>query len=300
MFSSISFGQKDTLQSKFILLEYGFPLNENYYLARDEVSDKWDIHFKRVALCIVDEKLEDSVQTKNNITYELISLVHGEDWEKQFNEEIEKIYKDLNNQQKEKDKEKQLEMFKAMQSTEPKGAIEQPETNILFRGYPNKILPSVTNNNGLLITLVGTNCSISRLDSSDYFIIKPGKKKEATITLNLILNDSLIPIKSIQYRVVNLPAPSLYWGKTKSGKKAISSSRTIEVKYNDGIALNPNFTIIKWAIYHNGESISGVGHDLSSANSFLQNLESGKGLSINATFKGPDGRERIIGGAWEL
>ena len=297
MFFPVSFGQKDSLQSKFVLLEYGFPLNENYYLARKEVSDKWDIHFKRVALCVVDEKLEDSVQTQNKITYDLIYLVHGKGWDKRFNEEIERNYKILNDQQKEKEKEKQLEMFKAMKSTEPIGAIEQPESNILFRGYRNKILPSVTNNNGLPIALEGINCSISRLDSSDYIIVKPGRGKMSTIILNLIRNDSLIPIKSVEYRVANLPDPSLYWGKAKSGDKVSLSARKIEVKYMDGIALDANFKVIKWTIYYNDKSIRGIGTDLSSADEFLNSLERSGSISITATVRGPDGIARQIGGS---
>lgn len=177
------------------------------------------------------------------------------------------------------------------------GTLESPELNVLYRGYPNVITPAVQNNNGLQAQLFGSGCTIFR--SQDHYIVRVGRADSVIIALTLKDKDSTIPVLRKTYRVVNLPAPDLYWGNVRSGRTSNTESENLTVKYSeDGISLAANFSITSWKIEYKNESFSGFGGNLSSASSFLKGLKSNTSVVINAIVKGPDGIDRSLSGVW--
>ena len=295
-----SIGQEDTSDSKFVLLEYGFPPINNYLDARREVSKKWDIQFKRIANCIVSEKLVDSVKHYNDSVIERISMLHGNDWKKRFDNEVEILNRKITEAENNEKQAKTLVDMKAAYSSTPSGAIEQPESNILFRGYDNKVVAAVNNNGNLPVVLTGENCTISIHESGEYFVVRPdGGKSKAYVMLNLIDNDSLIQIKKSEYRILSLPDPIMYWGKIKSGEKGNPKARTLEVRYLDGMAINPKFEIMEWVVLHENKKMHGTGGDLTPAESIFIHLVKHSTVEIVAKVKAPDGRVWQVNGIWK-
>ena len=177
------------------------------------------------------------------------------------------------------------------------GTLESPELNVLYRGYPNKITPAVQNNNGLQPQIYGSGCAISY--HKDHYIVRVGRADSVIIALTLRDKDSTIPILRKTYRVINLPAPDLYWGNVRSGHRTNTKTKNLTAKYSDdGIYLDANFSVTSWTMEGSNKNFSGLGGDLSSALSFLSALENNTTVVIKAVVQGPDGINRELSGVW--
>ncbi|MFK7783472.1 MAG: hypothetical protein AB8B56_00075 [Crocinitomicaceae bacterium] len=184
---------------------------------------------------------------------------------------------------------------------EPSGAIELPEHNILYRGYPNKVIPAATNNLNREVILFGSpNVTIIKQPDSETYIVKPGKGKVASLYIGLVNGDSTDTIRTVRYRVVNLPDPTLYWSGIKDGAKANIRSKKLFAKYPPSIPLNATFNILDWEILHNGERTHGKGSNLSSAEDLFKEIKEETEILITTTVVGPDGVQRKITGVWKV
>jgi hypothetical protein len=67
----------------------------------------------------------------------------------------------------------------------------------------------------------------------------------AKIYVSLSYQDTTILVKIFDYRVANLPDPSVYWGAAKSGRKGSVESRLVQEKYSPEVSLNAEFNILK-------------------------------------------------------
>lgn len=301
LFLSINvMSQEDSVKKEFVVLEYGFPQGENYYLARDFVSRKWNVFYKRVGLCMVDDALVDSVSKHNRMVFLEIAKAYGDDWHAAFYNEIEREYDRIVQTEIEKALADQIKWAKELHSTEPKGAIETTESHILFRGYDNKITPAVTNNKGLSITLKGINCSLTGPDSLGNYVVRPGASKKAIIELFLIDKDTLVTVKKVEYDVLNLPDPIVFFGNSQSGSKVNVNARNLEVRFQQGVALNFEFEILSWTVYYQNETYSGTGSNISAAKNLCDELKVNSDIRIKATVFGSDGIKRSLEGWWDL
>ena len=177
------------------------------------------------------------------------------------------------------------------------GTLESPELNVLYRGYPNKIIPAVQNNNGLSTQIYCSGCAISF--HQDHYVVRVGRADSVVIALALKDKDSTIPILRKTYRVINLPAPDLYWGNARSGHRTNTEAKNLTAKYsNDGISVAADFSVTSWTIEYRNKTFGGLGGDLSSASSFLGGLENNTSIVINAIVQGPDGINRKLSGVW--
>lgn len=183
---------------------------------------------------------------------------------------------------------------------EPTGSIELVELNVLYRGYPNKVEAS---GSGYQTTsLSGSNVSISK--SGKGYIVKPGKGRSATLSVTGKNADGASKVlKKGDYRVSNLPDPTLYWGSAKSGAKGSKGSRLLQAKYPPEIPLKANFTVVRWTCYApglKGAPPSGAGGNIAGAGPLINALKPGSGISFTCTVRGPDGIGRQVGGGWSL
>ena len=177
------------------------------------------------------------------------------------------------------------------------------ELNVLYRGYPNIVIPSVANFHGLPVSLIGSGCTVSKKAGVEGYIVKPAGRGD-TVTLVAVVHqgDSTILLRREMYRAVNLPFPDIYWGNSRSGRGLglDLNSRTLSVKISEPISLKDPFSIVSWTINYSGNSISGLGDDLSNAESLIKQFESGTTLTIHAMVKGPDGITRGLLGVWVI
>lgn len=180
---------------------------------------------------------------------------------------------------------------------ESSAAIEMLEGNILFRGYENKIIIGTHPEEGCSYSLSGENVSVTKLD--DYFIVKPGNGKTATLIVSENRpNGKALVVRTKEFQISNLPDPSLHWGWTPAGKAVQDQKPLLSCKYVGYFPLPENFNVVSWNVTHNGESFSGVGTDISALTSLIETFTEVTELTITAKVVGGDGIARQIRGTW--
>ena len=185
-------------------------------------------------------------------------------------------------------------------SQSPHVALEQPEANILYRGYNNRIVSAVENNDGKAISITGTNCTIVHEEGSKEYFIHPGNGKTAKLSIGLVSENGVVPIKEAEYRVQNLPDPVVFWGGSMSGGKARPDAREISVSYPPFAALHSSFEVVHWTMTIGEETVSGKGNQLDEAQSLLKSVQDPSSVNMVVAIEGSDGIQRKIQGNWQL
>lgn len=181
---------------------------------------------------------------------------------------------------------------------EPVAAIESPEFPVLYRGYENKVVPAVTNNDGRVVQLSGEGVKIEAVENG--FIVKPGSSKR--VTLHVLLSDGVTAdtIRSIEYRVGNLPVADVYWGEMKNGGIANIRSTDLSIKYSVWVPFENDHRILAWEVKIGEKTISGNGSSLTPAEAFLKNVPSGTILIFAIKTLSPDGITRLRSAQWQV
>ena len=186
-------------------------------------------------------------------------------------------------------------------SQEPTVALELPEHNTLYRGYPNRIIPAVTNNDGAKVQIIGApDLNISSSDEKSYIVKPKSPKKYALLHVVLVSENKIDTVRTVKYRLVNLPDPTLYWGGHKNESKASVKINKIFAKYPPGIPLNATFKIMSWEVIFNGKSVNGKGNNISKAEDLLKMVRTKSEVTIKTVVVGPDGMERKVVGTWKV
>lgn len=176
-------------------------------------------------------------------------------------------------------------------------AIENMEANVLFRGYANKIMINSHPEKGSSYQLTGSNVSITR--KGNHFIVKPSQGKMAYLTVTERKEDgSTTVIGKKEFRVKNLPNPTLYWGWTSSGKAVHNQKPVLTCDYVDYFQMDVDFTILSWEAEYDGKTYTGEGTDISSLNELTQTFTELTEFTIVANIEGPDGISRKLAGSW--
>lgn len=183
---------------------------------------------------------------------------------------------------------------------EPSAAIELPEMNILYRGYPNKVKIAVSNNSGKTIQLIGANVVMTHAGNTDEYIVKPGEGRIANLHVLLVGDERIDTVKTMQFRCANLPDPEIYWGGSKNGHLANSRTTVLFAKYPPEIPLNATFRINGWKIFHQGDTLSGTGSNLKNAEELFKSINEKTTLEFEVECVGPDGVVRIKKARWIL
>ncbi|MFK7786311.1 MAG: hypothetical protein AB8B56_14420 [Crocinitomicaceae bacterium] len=172
------------------------------------------------------------------------------------------------------------------------------ENKILYRGFENKIVIHQINDSDETFEVEAVNCEVSKLNENkgkSTYLVRT-KSSARTAQINLISEGRTV--ESTEFNVQNLPSPSLYWGKHKTGTK-VSDSREIEIKYSAGVALKPSFEIVGWKCEQKGQEFKGKGNILSQALlDSTKSMESGEEISLVVKVKGADGIIRTVAGSW--
>ena len=183
-------------------------------------------------------------------------------------------------------------------------AIEMEELNVLYRGYPNKLHVVVSNSEGKKISLTSNELSISPIEDF-YYIVKPiSSARTAKINVLLIGETDTTLVRSIDYRISNLPKPTLYWGSSKDGEHANIKEKKIFIKYPPEITLNASFKIINWELAidssFNIRPVRGKGSLITDAEQVLNKVTKHSSIYMVVTYVGPDDIHRILRAKWEV
>jgi len=186
--------------------------------------------------------------------------------------------------------------------------IYVPNYNVLYRGYHNPVEFGVTDGSNYRITLEGLELKTDTTFFSDkfghgsdvvrYYLLPTGRGRNAKVTFIDTLNRDTLGIH--EFRLANLPDPTLYWGGAKDGERASIKETIIFAKYGPEIPMRAEFTVTSWNIINENDTITGTGSKISTAESFLSKIEVNTTLQILTTVIGPDGISRIIKGEWKV
>lgn len=171
-------------------------------------------------------------------------------------------------------------------------------SNILYRGYPNKLILAEAGQANQDYEIIPIDCNIRKVNSDGAehsYIVRPTGLKAATI--KFVAADGT-PLESVVFEVKNLPNPLLYWGNNEFGS-TVSSSPKLFVKYAPDVRLNSSFEILSWAFHHKYKNFNGAGNELSTKMlEYTQSMPIGETISIITKVKGPDGIVHTMGGTW--
>jgi hypothetical protein len=190
---------------------------------------------------------------------------------------------------------KTLPWEKDIRVMQPSGSIELPQLNVLYRGYDNIVRVSASGYESA--ELGGNGVSISR--SGDGYVVKTNGSGR-TVQLSVIgksSNGKTAVLRKTDFRVLNLPDPTLYWGAVKSGGNVPADLR-IFAKLGPEVPLNANFQILRWELSTGDRPVSGTGNDLSAAQQFIRAVPKGRVISVKTWVQDPAKIQRIIMGAF--
>jgi gliding motility-associated protein GldM len=182
----------------------------------------------------------------------------------------------------------------------PSGSIELPEMNMLYRGYANKVNATASGYPTTGLSASGASAS----KSGEGWIVSPGNGKSATLSVSGTTADGkTVTLKTMKFRVSNLPSPELYWGNVPSGGKASRAQTKLFAKYPPEIPLNAKFRIISWECQvpgAQGRPPAGPGANISAASTLLRAARTGTQVSFICKVVGPDGIQRTKAGAFKI
>jgi hypothetical protein len=125
-------------------------------------------------------------------------------------------------------------------------ALGFPEYNVVYRGYDNKIKIGAGAETAFL-DLESDQAQIFRTDSC--FILKPHASAKNITVIARNFKDKNVA-GTWQFRVLNLPTPTVFWGVSPEGSPVVTLDKTnLRVGYDENSILeNPGFEIMNYQV----------------------------------------------------
>ncbi len=194
-----------------------------------------------------------------------------------------------------------MDWEKTVTVMKPSGSIELPELNVLYRGYENRV--NATASGFPTTTLTGSGATLSSSSDGSY-IARPSGGRTASLTVSGRTADGrTVALKTVQYRVLTLPKPTMYWGAAADGEGPNRGEKNIFAKYGNDVPLNAKFSIIEWEVTVSGaaRSVKGRGGQLSTeAQQLIRVAPRGSRAFYSLKVKGPDNIIRNLSGSFPL
>lgn len=125
-------------------------------------------------------------------------------------------------------------------------ALGFPEYNVVYRGYDNKIKIGAGSETAFL-DLESDQAQIYRTDSC--FILKPHASAKNITVIARNFKDKNV-VGTWQFRVLNLPVPTVFWGVSPAGTAVVTLDKTnLRVGYDDNSFLeNAGFEVVNYQV----------------------------------------------------
>ncbi len=194
---------------------------------------------------------------------------------------------------------KTMEWNKTVHVMKPSGSIEIPGYNLLYRTYDNIVDPTASGFPETVLT--GSGVSITK--SNGMYVVRPtGNSKEATLIVSGKTKDGkIVQLKRVNYKVSNLPKPTLYWGGSASGEPGSIHNTSLIAKYGPEIPLNVKFDILSWEVQISGAAPQkGTGNSIASLKNFLKAAPKGSSVNIYTRVQTPQKLVLNVSGAYRL
>ena len=165
------------------------------------------------------------------------------------------------------------------------------DVNILYRGFANKVKIISTDERARPSC---RNCALSR--NGDHYVVRPGRGKIAYVNIVRENNGISDTLKIEQFKVMNLPDPSIYINGELSTGKLNGDLKYARVQYKPDVPLDSKFTVKGWQMLIDGELFFGKNDRFPQlVNDAIAKLSSGSIVSLKLDVEGPDGITRRIG-----
>ena len=194
---------------------------------------------------------------------------------------------------------KTMEWNKTVHVMKPSGSIEIPGYNLLYRTYDNIVDPTASGFPKTVLT--GSGVSITK--SNGMYVVRPtGNSKEATLIVSGKTKDGkIVQLKRVNYKVSNLPKPTLYWGGSAPGEPGSINNTSLIAKYGPEIPLNVKFDILSWEVQISGAAPQkGTGNSIASLKNFLKAAPKGSSVNIYTRVQTPQKLVLNVSGAYRL
>lgn len=125
-------------------------------------------------------------------------------------------------------------------------ALAMPEYNVVYRGYDNKFEIGAGADTRFVV-LESTQAEVFRGDSC--FYVRPtGPEKTITVTMKNLKENKVL--KTFEYRVLNLPVPSVYIGNALEGTTVVQLDQAVvRVGYEENAVLqSAGFDVISYEV----------------------------------------------------
>ena len=125
-------------------------------------------------------------------------------------------------------------------------ALGMPEYNVVYRGYDNKFVIGAGEDTRFVV-LESTQAEVFRGDSC--FYVRPnGPEKTLTLTMKNLKENKVL--KTYEYRVLNLPVPSVYIGSALEGTTVVTlDQELVRVGYEENAVLqSAGFDVISYEV----------------------------------------------------
>ncbi|OFZ44424.1 MAG: hypothetical protein A3D92_18970 [Bacteroidetes bacterium RIFCSPHIGHO2_02_FULL_44_7] len=192
--------------------------------------------------------------------------------------------------------EKTIPWTKTVRVMKPSGSIELPELNVLYRGYNN--LVRVVASGFESAELNATGATYTKVGDG-YHVVPSGSGRTAQLAvLGRSTDGKTVVLRRTDFRVLNLPDPTLYWGGSKSGGNIPTGDFKLFMKYGPEVPLNASFSVVRWEMACGERPVTGNGNDVSSARQFILAIPKGRLISVSTWVRGPDNITRKISGVF--
>lgn len=125
-------------------------------------------------------------------------------------------------------------------------ALGTPEYNVVYRGYDNKFVIGAGEETRFVV-LESPQAEVFRGDSC--FYVRPnGPEKTLTLTMKNLKENKVL--KTYEYRVLNLPVPSVYIGSALEGTTVVTlDQELVRVGYEENAVLqSAGFDVISYEV----------------------------------------------------
>lgn len=176
---------------------------------------------------------------------------------------------------------------------EPQGTVSLPEMNVLYRGYKNVVEGAASGFPSFKLS-AGGNVTLSQ--SGKTYTASPGSGRVAIINIVGVAEDgSSANLGPFEFRVQNLPKPSIRLGRIEDGESATSAqiraSANLFAGYPPEIPLNAKFSVKSWEVQVGRQRANGTGSGLTGpAKRILSQAQSGDMIYISTSYVEPGGR----------
>ena len=153
----------------------------------------------------------------------------------------------------------------------PEGTVSLPDLQVLYRGYPNKVVGVASGYDQTILT-AGPGLSLSK--NGNMWIASPSngpKTVDISISGKSSVNNKTVSLGKFTFKVKPLPPPTIYFAGKTTGGSASKTAKGLSAKYDPNLVdlTGVNFKVLSWKMDFKGRQAKGQGDVIDAAASAL-------------------------------